>query len=71
LRKTHQSERIGGDWNVGSSLMFLDSKYRKGGDHVGNHDTTFWAGIDNLGQEVLDVPVRRLCESRGLAQLHA
>lgn len=30
------SVRVARDWNVGSSLMFLDSEYRKGSDYVGN-----------------------------------
>jgi iron complex outermembrane receptor protein len=30
------SMRVARDWNVGTSLMFLDSEYRKGSDFVGN-----------------------------------
>jgi iron complex outermembrane receptor protein len=30
------SVRVARDWNVGSSVMFLDSEYRKGSDYVGN-----------------------------------
>lgn len=30
------SVRVARDWNIGASLMFLDSEYRKGSDYIGN-----------------------------------
>nr|WP_231755500.1 TonB-dependent receptor [Bordetella sp. N] len=30
------SRRLGRDWTLGGSLMFLDTEYRKGSDYVGN-----------------------------------
>src|SRR3546814_20883456 len=30
------STRIAKHWNVGGSLMLLDSEYKKGSDHIGN-----------------------------------
>jgi len=56
------SRRLGRDWTLGGSLMFLDTEYRKGSDYIGNRvaGAPRWTAAAQIAYAVPSVPGLKL-----------